>query len=144
MSGANTVYGSGMLELGMTFCMEQLVIDNEIIRMIKKTMEGVSIDESTILESAIKEVGAGNDFIGHMSTIENMGVQSVPTIFDRNMLGDWKAAGSKDIVDVAHEVVLDVMSNHVVTPIPEDKLKVMDAIVKKADEAYFAKMNKGE
>ncbi len=36
LAGANTLYGAGMLELGMTFSMEQLVIDNDIIKMTKK------------------------------------------------------------------------------------------------------------
>ena len=40
LAGANSIYGSGMLELGQTFSMEQLVIDNDIIAMNFKAMEG--------------------------------------------------------------------------------------------------------
>ena len=40
LAGANTIYGAGMLELGMTFSMEQLVIDNDIFSMVKKAMAG--------------------------------------------------------------------------------------------------------
>ena len=65
MAGANTLYGSGMLELGMTFSLEQLVIDNDIITMIKKAMEGVEVNEETLAIDAIKYIGIGNDFIGH-------------------------------------------------------------------------------
>ena len=48
LAGANTIYGAGMLELGMTFSMEQLVIDNDIISMIKKVMQGIPVNEETL------------------------------------------------------------------------------------------------
>lgn len=137
MSGANAVYGSGMLELGMTFSMEQLVIDNEMIRMFKKAMEGIVISDETIALDAIKEIGSGNDFIGHASTMENMDIQSKPSVFDRYMLGDWRKAGCLNVVEVAHKVVEDVMNNHKVLEIPQDRLKAMEAVVNKADKDYL-------
>lgn len=138
MAGANAVYGAGMLELGMTFSMEQLVIDNEMIGMFKKTMEGIPVNDDTLGIDAIKEVGASGDFIGHPTTIRDMDIQSKPTIFNRDMLGEWRNQGSKNVVEVAHEVVMDVMDNYEVLPIPEDRLKAMEEIVLKADAEYRA------
>ena len=34
LAGANVIYGSGMLEMGITFDLAQLVLDNEIAGMI--------------------------------------------------------------------------------------------------------------
>ena len=48
MSGANSIYGSGMLELGQTFSMEQMVIDNDIIAMNYKILEGVPVTDETL------------------------------------------------------------------------------------------------
>ena len=139
MAGANTIYGAGMLELGVTFSMEQLVVDNDIIAMQRKAMEGVPICDETLAVDAIKEIGVGNDFLAHPSTMNNIELASDPQIFDRYMIGDWRAAGCKNAVDVAHGVVEDVIKNHVVKPIPEDVLKAMKVIVKKADDEF----NKG-
>jgi len=125
-----------MVELGMTFSMEQLVIDNDMISMFKKAMEGVVINDKTLAIDSIKEVGAGNDFIGQPTTMEYMGIQSKPLLFNREMLGDWRAAGSKDVVEVAHAIVKDVIKSHKVLEIPADRLKAMEAVVKKADEEY--------
>lgn len=136
MAGANSIYGSGMLELGQTFSMEQLVIDNEIIAMNFKVMEGVPVNDKTLAVDAIKEVGVGNDFLGHMSTMENFESASNPKVFDRTMLGEWRANGSKSAVERAHEIVMDVMANHQVKPIEADRLAAMEAIVKEADEAF--------
>lgn len=136
MAGANSIYGAGMLELGQTFSMEQLVIDNEIMAMNFKAMEGVPVSDFTMAVDSIKEIGVGNDFLGHMSTMDHFEECSDPEVFDRTMLGDWKAAGSKNAVEKAHDIVVDIMANHVVKPIEENALKAMEAIVAKADEAF--------
>lgn len=125
-----------MLELGMTFSFEQLIIDNDIIAMVKKVMQGVDVNEDTLAVEAIKFVGVGNDFIGHPSTMDNIDIQSDPKVLNRDMLGDWERAGKKDLAAVAHEIVVDVLKNHVVAPIPADVLKEMEKIVTKADEAF--------
>lgn len=136
MAGVNTIYGAGMLELGQTFSLEQLVIDNDIIDMIKKVMEGIPVTEETLAVDAIKEVGVGGDFLGHMTTMNHFEDASSPSIFDRAMLGEWRSNGSKNAAERAHEVVEYVLANHVVKPIPEDRLAAMKAIVDKADEAF--------
>jgi trimethylamine--corrinoid protein Co-methyltransferase len=136
LAGANTLYGAGMLELGMTFSFEQLIIDDDIIAMVKKAMEGVPVSEETLAVEAIKSIGVGNDFIGHPSTMDNIDLPSDPKVINRDMLGDWEKAGKKDLAAAAHEIVEDVLKNHVVLPIPADRLKEMEKVVKKADEAF--------
>lgn len=120
----------------MTFSFEQLIIDNDIISMVKKVMQGVEVNEDTLAVEAIKFVGIGNDFIGHPTTMDNIDIQSDPKVMNRDMLGDWERAGKKDLAAVAHEIVVDVLKNHVVAPIPADVLAVMEKIVTKADEAF--------
>ena len=136
LAGANTLYGSGMLELGMTFSMEQLVFDNDMISMTKKAMQGIPVSEETLAVEAIQQVGIGNNFLAHKTTRKNIDLPSNPTLINRLMFGDWAAAGSKDLATVAHEKVVDVMKNHEVTPIDADLLKDMKAIVDKADKAF--------
>ena len=111
-------------------------MDNDMISMFKKAMEGVVINEETLGVDEIKEIGASGDFIGQMSTINNMGIQSCPKVFSRDMLGDWRAKGSKSAVEVAHEIVVDVMKNYKVLPIAEDRIEAMSKIVKKADAEF--------
>lgn len=129
-----------MLELGQTFSMEQLVMDNEIISMNMKALRGLSVTDETLAVDAIKEIGAGRDFLGHPSTLEHLDDISNPTIFNRMMLNEWISYGSKSAIETAHEIVEDVVINHVVKPIEEDKLKAMKHVVEKADK--FFKNNK--
>lgn len=137
-SGANTLYGAGMLELGMTFSLEQLVLDNDMITMTKKAMQGIPVDEETLAVESIQQVGIGKNFLAHKTTRKNIDLPSSPMLIDRLMYGDWKMAGAKDIATVAHEKVVDVMKNHEVAPIDADLLKDMQAVVEKADKAFRA------
>ncbi len=143
MAGANSIYGSGMLELGQTFSLEQVLMDNEIVAMNRKVMEGVPVNEETLAIEAIKEVGVGHDFLGHMSTMENIDLPSDPQIWDRTMLGEWQSNGSTSAVERAHAMVEDIMANHVVLPIDAAVLEKLEAIAKAADE-QFVKTRMGQ
>ena len=131
------IYGGGMLELGQTFSLEQQVIDNDIIMMERKFMEGIPVTDETLAVDAIKFIGIGNDFIAHPSTMEQIDLASDPEIFDRTMLGEWRANGKKDAVDRAHDKVVDILANHIVTPVPDDVMAACEKIVKEADEVFL-------
>ena len=130
------IYGAGVLELGMTFSMEQLVIDNDIIRMTKKVMQGIPVNEETLAVEAIQKVGVGNNFLGHKTTMANIELPSDPQLINRDMIGDWTAAGSRDLPSIAHDKVVQILRDHVVKPIDRDLVKDMMAIVEKGDKAF--------
>lgn len=131
------IYGGGMLELGQTYSLEQQVIDNDIIMMERKFMEGIPVTDETLAVDAIKFIGIGNDFIAHPSTMEQIDLASDPEIFDRTMLGEWRANGKKDAVDRAHDKVVDILANHIVTPVPDDVMAAWEKIAKEADEVFL-------
>lgn len=128
------IYGAGMLELGMTFSLEQLVMDNDFIGMIMKSRDGIPVTEDTLAYKAIKDTGFGGHFLSHKTTLKNINLPSHPSIMNRQMFGDWQRAGSKDLANVAHDKVVDILQNYQVKPIDADILKDMKAIVSKVDK----------
>lgn len=120
----------------MTFSMEQLVIDNDIIKMTKKVLQGVPVNEETLAVESIQKVGIGNNFLALKQTRMLVNYPSDPMLIDRRMFGDWAAAGSKDLAAAAHDKVVDVLKNHVVKPVDPDTLKNMKAVVDRADKAF--------
>lgn len=126
-----------MLELGMSFSKEQLVIDNDIIGMMKYAKRGIQVDEYNLAVDSIKEVGIGNNFLGLAETMANIGLPSNPQVFDRHMYDEWVGLGSKTDVDLAHERVVDILANHQVAPI--DHPDLIKAVIKKADDRFHGK-----
>ncbi len=134
MAGANLIYGLGMIEMGMTIDFGQLVMDNEFARMIKFVLNGIPVNDEMLAVDAIREIGIGKNFLGHISTLNHMNSQSQPQLIDRRMRERWTAAGSTDIYQRAIEEARHILETHKPDPLPDDVLAAMRAIVEEAEE----------
>jgi trimethylamine--corrinoid protein Co-methyltransferase len=138
LAGANLIYGVGMVELGISFSFEQMVIDNDIIKMVRKVIKGIEISDETLAVDVIDQVGAGGNFLSEEHTMNHMRTeQSHPRIFDRHMRYAWKAEGSKDLTAVAHEESLHILENHKPEQLPASVQEELKEIIAEA-EAEFA------
>jgi len=126
-----------MLELGQTWSLEQLVIDNDIIAMCRRVAEGTSVTDETLATDIIKEVGVGGNFLTKKHTLAWMDrEESFPLLLNRQMRGAWtQKTGGKDLADVAHERWKEVLREHKVPDIEPGILKDMEAVVAEADKA---------
>ncbi len=134
LAGANVVYGCGMLEMGITFDLAQLVLDNEIASMILHTLQGVPVSDATLAVDMIKEMGIGKDYLAHESTYNFMRTQSQAKLIDRQMRANWEAAGGKDIYARAHEKMLDILKTHEPVPLPDTIREEVRSIVEEAEK----------
>ncbi|MCP4719234.1 MAG: hypothetical protein GY860_07230 [Desulfobacteraceae bacterium] len=129
LAGANMIYGSGMLESGITFDYGQLVLDCEFARMIKHTIQGIPVNDETLAIDPIKEIGPGGDYLMHKHTFKHMRSQSKPELIDRRMRGSWEKAGATSVYDRAMEKVRYILENHTPEPLPQEVLTKIRSIV---------------
>ena len=132
------IYGIGMLENGITWDYAQLVMEDEMMKMILKTCEGVAIDDEHLAVDVISEVGPGGEFISHMHTFQNFKHLSQPSnIIDRNNFDGWMALGGKDIVERSYEIAIDMLENQKVSdPLPEETQKELNRILEEETAEY--------
>ena len=123
-----------MIEMGMTIDFGQLVMDNEFARMIKFVLNGIPVNNEMLAVDAIREIGIGKNFLGHISTLNHMNSQSQPQLIDRKMRERWTASGSKDMYQRAIEEARHILETHKPDPLPADVLAAMRAIVEEAEE----------
>ncbi len=133
LAGANLIYGLGMIESGMTWSHEQLVIDNEIVGMIKRAIQGIDVNDDTMAVDIIKQAHEIKDFLHQKHTIKYMREQSKPRIMDRNTRGTWEAKGGKDLTQVAKEEVRRILKTHQPEPLSDDVKKTLREIVESAE-----------
>ena len=134
LAGANLIYGAGMLEAGMTFSFGQLVIDDEIAAMVKRIVNGVSLDDDLMGVDLIKKVGIGNNFLTQRHTLNNIETEQVQaTIIDRRMRGAWEKRGSKSLIESANQRADQLLKTHEPKPLSEDLIKELKRIVKSAE-----------
>lgn len=134
LAGANVIYGLGMLEMGITFDLAQLVWDHEIAEMILHALHGVPVNDTTLAVDIIKEMGIGKDYLSHPSTYEHMRSQSQARLIDRRMREDWEAAGSTDAYKRAHDKMLDILETYEPPALPDDVIQNIRSIVVEAEK----------
>ena len=135
LAGANLIYGLGMLEMGVTIDFGQLVIDNEIARMVKHCVNGIPVNDETLAVDVIKEIGPFQDFLSHDHTFKHMRVaQSQPKLMDRRMREDWEEMGSSDLYQRATEEARRILETHEPDPLSEGVLATIRSIVEDAEE----------
>ncbi len=134
LAGANVIYGLGMLEMGITFDLAQLVIDNEIAEMIKYTVKGIPVNEETLAVDIIREMGIGKDYLAHESTYRHRASQSRAELMDRRMREDWEADGSTDLYQRAHHKMIDILETYEPPQLSDSVLQDIREIVKEAEK----------
>jgi trimethylamine---corrinoid protein Co-methyltransferase len=123
------IYGSGMLESGITFDYGQLVLDCEFARMIKHTIQGVPVNDETLAIDPIKEIGPGGDYLMHKHTFKHMRSQSQPELINRKMRANWENSGATTAHARAMEKVRTILENHIPAPLSDDVLAKIRSIV---------------
>jgi len=142
MAGANLIYGAGMLDSGLIFSYAQLVIDNDIFKMIRKVMQGMRADDENLAVDIIKSVGPGGDFLMQDHTMKYMRtLPSVPNLIDRGNRENWLASGEKGLAEKAAEKAAEILANHKPVPLSDETKSALRSVVEESD-AEMAEMNK--
>lgn len=129
-SGAASIAGFGDVQEGLAFCPVQLGIDEELIGLTMKSLEGIPFDEDRLSVAAVERVGFGGDFLTDPSTRKYMRTDYYrPLISNRLFREEWKRLGSKDLNAKAKERVAKLMSEHRPAPLEESVRRELAKVV---------------
>jgi len=112
LSGANFIHdAAGLLDFALSVSYEKYVVDNEIIGMVMRAVEGIKVDEDTLAFDLIKEVGPGGNFVSAKHTRKYMRTEHYqPTLSDRDHLEEWQAKGKRDTYARARDRVEEILA----------------------------------
>jgi len=110
-------------------CYEKLVVDNEILGMVMRAVEGIRVNDDTLAYEVIKEVGPGGHFLTARHTRRFMRVAHYhPTLSNRENREDWERKGRKHTWERAAEQVKRILDTHEVSLPPAVRQKVLSEI----------------
>ena len=99
-SGTNLVYeAAGMQASLLGFCHESLVIDNDMLGAINRTVRGIEVNDETLAIETMKDVCLGGPvhYLGHDQTMDLMERDYVyPLVCDRLSPNEWAEQGRMD------------------------------------------------
>ena len=141
MAGITYVqHGAGLLENTMAVSYEKIVIDDEIIGMARRIVQGIEVTSETLAFDVIKTVGPRGEFIATDHTYRHFSrEQFMPSLFSRDKYDIWEAAGGKRIEERAYERVQQVLASHEPEPLPEDAESELQAIFASAQRSVGLK-----
>jgi len=114
LAGANFIHdAAGLMEFALTACYEKFVIDNEILGMVMRAVDGIKVNDDTLAFDLIKEVGPGGNFVAAKHTRRFMRSEHYqPFLSDRNSREEWEARGEKAIWQKAGEIAQRLIAEH--------------------------------
>jgi trimethylamine---corrinoid protein Co-methyltransferase len=102
LAGTNLIHDVGYMASGMTGSLEALVVCDEIIGMVKSTVNGFDISDDTLVLDLVNKVGPGGHFMGEDHTLEHFrNAIWYPTVFDRNRHEEGQARVEPTLIDRA-------------------------------------------
>ncbi len=136
LSGANIIYGLGLIELGMTFDYAQLLMDADMAKMVMFALGGIPVDDQTLSVDQINEVGSFKDFLSHKETFKHRHSQSRPELIDRRPREAWLKAGGRDFTSLALDRARQILETHEPKPLPDETRAALRRQVNQAEEFY--------
>lgn len=134
------IYGGGMLEMGITMSFAQLVMDNEIIAMTRRVLEGIPVNDETLAVDVIKSVGARGHFLAEEHTVRHMKTcQSQPELMDRRMRQFWQERGAKDYAEACAEKARYILEHHQPDPVSDVAAKTMRSLIEEREDELGVK-----
>ena len=129
-SGAEMIGAFGMLQDVMVVCPEKFVLELEAHEMAYSVSETISFEEEDLAVELMEKVGSGGNFLMEMHTVKEMRRMRLSKVLRQK----GKNGQEKDHRQMAIEIYNQIIKEHCPEPLPDEVLKEMDTILKKAEE----------
>jgi len=134
LSDPDVLVGPGLLGGATVLCLEQIVMDVEMIRLARQARTGIPVRDDLWLDEILDRVGPCGTFIGERST--RRGVRSGEwRLSDLGVQGSrdaWVAAGAPTTLEAAREQVERLLAGHTALPYSEDQAVALADLQRRA------------
>jgi trimethylamine--corrinoid protein Co-methyltransferase len=141
MAGSDVINGLGLLDAHQTLSLEQMVIDDEIFRSLRRIERGIDIDDKRLMLDLIHEAGPGGNFLGKRATLDYLrrGEHFLPRLGFRGPWESWRAR-RMDEVEEARRRARALLAEHRPQPLALEQGRALQEIVEGADRESAAQI----
>ncbi len=137
LSGANLIHDVGYIDHGTTASLESLVLNQEMIGMVKQFGKGINTDDEHLALELIEKQGPGGEYVTTDHTYEHWKEWFRPELQDRSDYETWLKNGSKTMGDRVRERTDHLLENYNPEPIDEGMHKELKKICEDADKRHM-------
>jgi trimethylamine--corrinoid protein Co-methyltransferase len=140
MGGAHLViHGAGWMHGGLTASFEKLILDAEMLQMMRSFLEPLVVDEASRAVDAIQDVGPGGHFFGTQHTLlrfENAFYE--PMLSDWRNFETWSESGGKSGTERANAIWKELLRTYEAPPLDQAVSEELEAYVARRKEQIGA------
>ncbi|MBN1287815.1 MAG: trimethylamine methyltransferase family protein [Anaerolineae bacterium] len=127
----NMISGPGVLDFVRVFSLEKLVIDAEIVQMVRRLHEGMVQRDAPIALDLIRAVGHGGAFLTEPHTVDWFREELLfpSPVIDRDARTIWEAKGSPGMISRARTRVETLLAERAPYEPPGDVARALDEIM---------------
>ncbi len=137
LAGASIISGAGSLASGTVASKEQLIIDNEIISLVKRIVRGYEISEETLAFDVIaRAVEDKGDFIASQHTVSHLQAGEIyhSSLGFDSLWHEWQEEDYPQMEDKAAARVRQILQEEPREVLSEEQSREFDTVLKSAQE----------
>jgi len=135
-AGVNYIMPLGGLDNEGSHSPVQMIIDNEVCRMVGKVLDGIIVDDEHLAIDLIKQIGPppGNYLKTKHTRTHWQEEYLLSDVIVRENYKAWVSTGSKGIVERATEIARQLMDTHEPNPLPPEADRELAKILVAAEK----------
>jgi trimethylamine--corrinoid protein Co-methyltransferase len=137
LAGAVGIGTVGHLENAVTFSPQQLVIDNEIFRYMRRALQPITVNERTLALEVIQQIGIGGNYLQSEHTLEHFREELFLSDLFETM--SWASAHDQELHGMetkALEMAQSIWDEEPHPVIDKEKIKEIDKVVSHAEHDF--------
>jgi len=133
LAGGNMIHDMGYMESGLMGSLELVVIQDEIVSVIKAgSTKGLEFNEETLALDLVHKHALSADFLGTKHTVRHVREGWQPRLVNRQNYEGWMASGGTSMRERARAKIEEILAEEPRHVLPADVEKRIKAIAQKA------------
>jgi trimethylamine--corrinoid protein Co-methyltransferase len=138
LAKTDIIIDCGMFSTGFNVSYEQLVVDNDMAKFVRRFLEGIKVDKETIAYDVIKTVGQNRNYLMEEHTLNHIRPEERTDyqIFNRIVPEIWEQQGMPSIMDNARKLANKILGEHTVEQLDKDVKNRISKIITDFENAF--------
>ncbi|MGD8967834.1 MAG: trimethylamine methyltransferase family protein [Anaerolineae bacterium] len=132
LTGANLIHDVGYMESGLTTSFEMIVLTDELVAMTDRLINGIDVDDETLMLDELHAIGPGGHFLNTDATMARFRDFWYPDLMSREIRETWLERGATTLSERLNEKVKTILNEHRPRPLEPEKKERLQEILEEA------------